>query len=743
MLGKCSITVAFLASVSAIGLTSASAQEAAAEDTVKVEDKITVTARKKAEYLEDVPSSVSALSEEDIDLLVLDGFNDFVRQIPGASLVSAGPEYLSEVSIRGQGGGRQGFSESATGIYRNGIYIAGGGYGGRAFSRLDTFDVASVETYRGPQGALYGRNAVGGAINVVSQRPTSEKSLEGSVGYESAERYSGELIANLPISDAVSSRFGVFYIDQQDGFVESEVFGRAIDQEEFFGARGQIFANLSATTAANLTVEYFDSTAPGFTTRGQMSRPRTVGPNTGDSEPGPFTSRDTRIGIAEIESSAIFAELDQEFDVGTLTAILSYKQRDGSRSNEDYDNFLGYQGINFGGVVTDLITEQTEDFERFGAEVRLASNEGSKYNWLVGFDYGSHTDDVRSPKSGTVGPFPPLLRIASRKDQFVEDLETYSAFGLIDLPVAEKTTLTLEARVQRDNKDFRFSREELGSVVLDTGDASDSWTRFLPAATLSYDLNDDQLVFLRAASGYRPGGFNTGIDNNQADFIPYDPETAYSAEAGWKGTFQNGVRFGISGYYMRTEDIQITSTLGLTVRTSALQNVGASDVYGLELEFGGNNEIGPGNLRWSANAATNSGEFSDDAMLTSANGAVIELIDLSGARPNRTRDLILTLNGFYFAPMNNEVDWFIGGSAQVESGGYRNAAGDTTSTLGKSLANYALFDGRVGLRGNNWQLSLYGQNIGEELFIRQSIAGLDYYNEPEKFGIELKFDFGG
>ena len=744
MLKKISYLTALMVTTSSLGFGAmAFAQDNSDEDQVRVEEKITVTARKTSEFLEDVPSSVSALTSQDVDLLVLDGFNDFVRQIPGASLVSAGPEYLSDVSIRGQGGGRQGFSESSVGIYRNGIYSAGGGFGGRSFSRLDTFDVAAVETYRGPQGALYGRNAVGGAINVISQRPTNQRTLEGKFGYESAERSSGELIANLPLSDAVSSRFGVFYIDQNDGFIDSNVTGEAIDQEEYFGARGQVLADLSDTLTANFTLEYFDSSAPGFSTRGQMTRPRSLGPFTGQSESDPFTSEDSRIGVAEIESTAFFAEIEKQLDIGTLTAIYSYKERDGALINDDLDNFLGFQGIVFGGVPTDLIGEQTEDFTRHGAEIRLASNENSKYNWLVGLDYGTHSDDVVTPNSGTVGPFPTFLLLASRRDEFVEDLETYSAFGLIDFPLSERTTLTLEGRVQHDNKDFRFMREDLGSVVLDTGDVSDSWTRFLPAATLSYDLSENQLVFLRAASGYRPGGFNTGIDTSQSDFIPYDPETAHSAELGWKGTLSNGVRFGASAYYMRTDDIQVTSTLGLTTTTTALQNVGASDAYGIELELGGNSRVGPGRLRWSLNASTGTGQFSGDALVTTVNGGAIEVIDLEGARLNRTRDLILALNGFYFAPITESLDWFAGGSVQTESGGYINAAGDTASTLGRSLADYTLFDARVGLRGDNWQLSLFGQNLGDELFIRQSIGGNDYYNEPEKFGVELKFNFGG
>jgi outer membrane receptor protein involved in Fe transport len=111
--------------------------QATDEDGIRVVEEIIVTARKTDERLEDVPAGISVLTGDDADLLALDGVADYIRQVPNAILINAGPEYLSDISIRGQGGGRQGFSESTTGIYRNGIYIAGGGFGGRSFNRLD------------------------------------------------------------------------------------------------------------------------------------------------------------------------------------------------------------------------------------------------------------------------------------------------------------------------------------------------------------------------------------------------------------------------------------------------------------------------------------------------------------------------------------------------------------------------------------------------------------------------------
>ncbi|MCF6328693.1 MAG: hypothetical protein L3J02_02690, partial [Henriciella sp.] len=452
---------------------------------------------------------------------------------------------------------------------------------------------------------------------------------------------------------------------------------------------------------------------------------------------------DSRAGFVEIDSTAVFAELNSDMDIGDLTVILAYKQRNGARTNGDLDSFLGFQGIDLGGITTDLTSAQSEDFERFGGEIRLASKEESPFAWLIGADFGMHTDDVNSENGGTSG-LGGLAALATRRDMFVEELNSYSAFGLVEFGVADKTKLTLEARLQNDSKDFVFTREQSGAIILDTGDIDGSWTRFLPTATLSRDVGEDQLVYLRAASGYRPGGFNTGLDVANADFIPYDPETAYSFEAGWKGVLANGVRFGINGFYVITDEVQAVSTLSVTDNTTALQNVGDTNIFGIEAELGGVTRLGNGRLRWSAAAATTHGEFSDDSVITtSGGGAVIEVIDLSGVRVNRTRDYVVSLNGFYFSPMTTSIDWFAGGSMQTEGGGYENASGGSTSTTGRNLDGFLLFDARVGLSGDNWRLSLFGKNLSDEIYRAQTVAGNAFYNEPQKFGVEFKVNFGG
>jgi len=147
---------------------------------------------------------------------------------------------------------------------------------------------------------------------------------------------------------------------------------------------------------------------------------------------------------------------------------------------------------------------------------------------------------------------------------------------------------------------------------------------------------------------------------------------------GWR--FSNSVRFGFNAFYVMTDDVQAVSTLSTMDTTTALQNVGDTDIYGIEAELSGVFDVGSGLVRWGGSAATTNGSFGDGAVITTSGGGnMVEVIDLSDARVNRTRDYVVAANAFYFGPLSGSLDWFAGGSIQTEGGGFENASGDTSS----------------------------------------------------------------
>lgn len=697
-------------------------------DGVSIMDTITVQARKREESIEDVPASVTAISGDLADQLVLEDVDDYVRQIPGGILVASGPDYLNDIALRGQGGGRLGFSESTTGIYRDGIFVAGGGFGGRSYSKIDFFDLDAVEVYRGPQGALYGRNAVGGAVNVRSRKPQDTFESRFKVGYQSNDRYEAEAVINAPISEqGAAVRFGGYYVDQQDGFYSNSDTGEILDTEELWGVRGALAVPLGVNTNVVLTAERSQSDAPGFASLGQNL--------TLDAD-DPFE----RVGLStadrvNIEQTSFIGELTHAFDTMDLTVLANYKERDGDRPGGDLDHFLG-----FNTPALALLDEQSEAFDRLGFEARLASNADAPMTWLIGVDYQSYTSEVMAERSGTLlGPFALSAALQSqlRSDTSTEELSSYSVFGLVGFDLSDRLELTLEARVQSDEKDFVFERVDGGSAAVDvtipqTAFDTDS-TRFLPTVSLSYEVNDEVNLYGRIATGYRPGGFNPSPTPGFFDQTAYDPEDITSGEVGYKGVYRFGetiLRPQAAIYYAVTRDVQTTTNLSPTNTGFSLQNVGDNSVYGAELELSAYTPVGGGDLIANIGLSTTQGEF-DDGTEILFQGA---LTDLGGLRVPRTRDYIINLSTVYRHPITDSLDGFASFGFQSEGGGYDNA------TNARSSESYEIFDLAAGVRGENWKLQVFGRNLSDEIYRMVEVNNNRFLNTPQTFGVSLTFE---
>lgn len=217
----------------AIAGTSGVAIPAFAADSSAGLEEVVVTARKREERLQDLPGSAAAITENMIeDMGGIYSLRDVTDMIPGITLVEAASSDLMEPSIRGAGQSRNRSSVSATGFYRNGAYFASQSLGGRNFARMDTYDVGRVEVLRGPQGALYGRNALGGAMNIISKRP--DDVLDFKLGLTRGENQlmGVEGIVNVPINDMFAARISYVHEEQDDGFYKDQA-GNPIDVSAF------------------------------------------------------------------------------------------------------------------------------------------------------------------------------------------------------------------------------------------------------------------------------------------------------------------------------------------------------------------------------------------------------------------------------------------------------------------------------------------------------------------------------
>jgi outer membrane receptor protein involved in Fe transport len=689
-------------------------------------DEIKVVARRREESITDVPASVGVMTGDQLDRLAIKDIADYTRQTPGAILIGSGPAYLNDVALRGQGGGRLGFSESTTGIYRDGIFVAGGGFGGRSFGRIDFYDVDRVEVYRGPQGALYGRNSVGGAVNVISKRPDLDFGAKGKAGYNNVDNLDLTGTINVPLGQTVALRIGGYYADQSGGFYRDEVTGRVIDNTLDWGLRGTLGFGIDTDSTAYLTIEQSRSEAPGFTSIG---RNRTL-------DPDPFvrTGLDA-IDRVVIDQTQVIGEFTHKFDGSSLTILANFKGRKGDRTGADFDHYLGIRLPNVA-----LYDAQGEDFDRFGAEVRWASSGSGPLSWLIGADAMTFVSEVYSNRTGTVtgsGSTVIALRRQLRLQLSREELHSYSVYGLVGYDLTDRLNLSFEARFQTDNKDFRFQQIDLDATTneaIPLTNFSRSWQRFLPTVAINYRVDDRVSLYGRVATGYRPGGFNQSPAQGFFDRTPYDPEDITSGEVGAKGSWRIGattLRGQIALFYNESRDVQQTTTLSTTNPSFTLENVGSNYIYGGEFELGLRAPVAGGRFSATFNLSGAHGKWKDGASII-ASGAVL---DLAGKTTPRARDYIISLNGQYDHDVGGGMNLMATASYQTASGGYDDAS------LTRKSDGYSMLDLSTGIRGEHWSLMGYVKNVTNDLYTVVTVGGNDYFNTPRTYGATLSFDW--
>lgn len=767
------------------------AQEAVPEAGVSAgADEVVVTARRREEQLRDIPVSVSAITDEQKASLVLDRMDDYLRQVPSATLVTSGPEYLNDITIRGQGSGRLGFSEAATGLYRDGIYNAGGGFGGRTLSRLDFFDAKRVEVLRGPQGALFGRNAVGGAVNVISNMPSDKLQARGVLRYSDPERTDIEAVINVPIDQTFRLRAGAFLSDQKDGFILNTTTGNILDSQRVAG--GRVIADVQPTTTARFALiwEHLDSKAPAFS--GLARNPIL--------DPSPYVrASQNREGVTEVLENAL--TLTADFDLGWADLALraARRERDGQRTNEDDDHFAGLSltDVVFGAGVgfPDYSRPQFEVYDREVYQAILSSRGDGRLSWLVGAEFLRSgdtvvTEPVDCPSySGTLQASVPgcfvgtsgaltgasltartVGRRAMNNDAFQEDFESVSLFASIDAQLSERWTIGAELRAQQDNRDYRFQRWSedplvfFGSGAVPVGlsaplggsgvnnvqfcpptlaapacapgnetavvQSAIDETFYTPTVTLRWKVADDQNLYWRFSTGYRSGGFNTNLPPTTIRSA-LDDALSYNAEYAYNYEMGwKGELFGFSGtaaaFYTWTNNVQAVTAPVVGATGFVISNAGDAHVTGFEAEARRVFDVGPGRLIAQLAYSTLGGEFEEGAKVPNQSG----IVNLEGLEVPRLRDYQVTVNLLYSAPIGG-LRGFAGVSGQFADGGFENPDNS------REYAGYELYDARFGLDGGHWRFSLFGRNLTDQQYVLNVVNTNEFWSQPRTYGAEL------
>lgn len=738
-----------------------------AQDSAAVLEEIVVTAQKREESLADVGIAVDVVSGDRLREAGALSLIEVGRFSPGLNIQTPFGEFgYPLIAIRGVN--TDGFIETlpqSTGVYADGVYVSQPPM--QAFRLLD---LERMEVLKGPQGTIYGRNTIAGAINLISKRPTFEPEGYASVGFGRYSRASFEGAYGGPISDTAAGRIAVKYLRQTDSpltnmdpnlgdggeldqlMSRGSLLFRPNDDVEllvrFYAGRDDSDVWPWATIPAGQDTDgdgIPDQICPEYA-RGDVAAaqvnclardPFVSGDTFNDTDGDPYTINQNAIGSHGYRSSGISAELNWSLGAGTVTSVTGW------------DDFERHDVLDEdGGPTVALDDVRRSEVSQFSQEIRIASNAAQGLQWLAGFYYSS--DEMEGDPSFDSG---------GRQDYSTLETDTLGLFGQVEYPLAENLVVTVGGRWTDVERDFYyetngfFAAPELQAGASNTFSDSDYSARL----ALDWTVNDDTLVYASVSRGFNAGTFNSQFLATVDNLEPTKSESLTAYEVGLKSTFAEG-RANVEAaiYFYDATDPQVVAVEPLSgISANFLINADDSQMQGgeiqlraipvdwLELSFGAayiDSEYG--NLMTSVAGTGTGSPYPDNAPVFGST-----LADLTGNR------------------IPNTPEWSINSSATVEwpvSAGWRFIGqldflweDDIPRDL---RASPALFteahidvDLRLALRSadDKWDAAFWVRNLTDEVYLTEAYEVLGFgfyiaagnYSYPRTFGIELTRNF--
>lgn len=663
------------------------ADESADQDSAEG-NVIIVTATKRDTTIQDVPFSINAQTQEDIQRSGAVTLEDLSRNVAGLTIQNLGPGQ-SQVSVRGISAGQ--VVRDQPGVKEQvGVYLDESVISLSLFTPdIDLFDLNRVETLRGPQGTLFGSGSVGGTIRYITNQPeigVTEGSAEANLNVIDGGNVGGHLKAaiNLPLGDSAAVR-AVGYYTRYAGFIDAQGpgGGENVNDGERYGGRIAVTFEPSDDLSITPRVIYQKITANGFNRQEVFNL--FANPFTTTRPPVQLGEREQFLLLPEaFEDETLIADLTVKIGLGNLdlTSISSYINRD-ILVSRDASALTGSVSVDLGfpeaAVLLPSNLRDTTDLSTFTQELRLASDYDGPFQWLIGAFYSDVQRDYRQrlPTPGFDAATDATLGAGTSaavangfpadspfNSDLPFDIEQFAVFGEASYEITDKLTFTAGGRYY-DFEEVRtittgglFANGDAG--VVDTT-ASDGFT---PRFLLSYQASPDVTINAQASQGFRLGGvndpLNTPLCNAQdlalfGGFQDYDDETLWNYELGVK-TQGRGFTFNAAAFYNDISNLQVTLDAG-SCSSRIVFNVPEAHVAGIEAELGLNPAPG---LNLSLSGSLIESEF--DSTLPGALAPATGIRD--GNRLPSVPEFQLSANGSYEWDLGTSTTAFVAGSFQ-------------------------------------------------------------------------------
>ncbi|HLF32512.1 MAG TPA: TonB-dependent receptor [Xanthomonadales bacterium] len=600
-------------------------------------EEILVTARRRTEKLQDVPIAITALSAEALDRRQVLSTLDLDRVTPSMQFTSygqlSGNNSAAVVFIRGVGQLDPTPSvDPGVGIYVDDVYM------GRAVDgSIDFYDIESIQVLRGPQGTLFGRNTIGGAvlINTVIPGDEFEGKMRGRVGEDSLWEVFGAV--TLPASEDLAFRFALG-ARQRDGYVKRVYDGQDLGNEDILSVRGTMRWDLADDMQLIVKADYSrqDENGAPFVFKGMNTRaavPAIVSVAAGC--PGatipfaPIVPGDPRFGppnVPEIPDSRCannFWNLGPYTNGGTA-AVESTKDSAGISANFAWDindsfdlnSITAYRDLDWTGIrdadntpFVIITTDYTSESTQFSQELRLNYSSDRLAGVMGAYYFGEDTNDrVTVPLA--FPPSPPVIASllaggpGSRDLQYVNlTTDSFAVFTEWSFDLTEALSVSGGLRYTSDEKSIKATVMNLfpatlpdpnplptaaipdgGPLFIYPDRFSETYDKVNYSASVRYSFNQGWMAYASYATSFKSGGFNQRYNAPPPGFVPvsFDEETVASIEVGFKADVTDTLRVNTALFWSDYDDIQTIYRQGVV---PLLFNAGKASINGVELEF--------------------------------------------------------------------------------------------------------------------------------------------------------------
>jgi iron complex outermembrane receptor protein len=522
-------------------------------------EEIVVTAQRRSENVQTVPIAVTVLTADALESKRVETTDDLNLLVPGLNVsraTSTGVTYIRGVGTNTVNPG----VEPPIAFYTDGVYAAGAYSDIASFSNLD-----HIEVLKGPQGTLFGRNSMGGLINIITKDPSEEFSGHITGGYGNYDTGEGNLYLTGPVAQGLAADISLYGIDQGDGWGTNLTTGRQVNYRDEAAARTKWQYKPSDNTTFTFAADYSRTVSDW----GNIAQPLPGLPTPPASFPAVFrgTIYDATSTIPSkdtIINYGAYFRINHDLGAVRIADTTAYRQTRVVTLIDDGESQVPTTAGFFDPDIT----------QTFSQELQILSPESSDIQWIAGLYYfnsnaGNKPLTISGPGEG-----------AKQYERIYESINTnsYSGFAQMTIPIfTPQTKLTLGIRYTEDLKSIVGSVDtalaSLGSVAGDK-----SWGDLTYRAALQRQLTPNVLAYVSTSTGFKSGTYNASNPLQP----PVNPETLTDYEAGLKTELaDHRIRLNLSGFYYDYKNLQLSQSVGSEV---ILSNAARAEIYGGEIE---------------------------------------------------------------------------------------------------------------------------------------------------------------